>query len=73
MVFKRSVLITLETIDFFQHHLFRIYSQKHYWITCLHSITICWDTFVTYNFLNFFWDLSNSKAIKICYIMTIHS
>ena len=40
-------------------------------MVCLYSIKICYDIFVSYDFFNFFWNMFNSKAIKIYYIITI--
>ena len=36
------------------------------------STNICCDIFVTYKFINFFWNVFNSKAIKICYVINIY-
>ena len=36
-------------------------------MACLCSINICYDVFVSYEFFEFFWNMFNSKAIKIYY------
>ena len=44
----------------------------HFWIKCLYSINICYNIFVSNEFSNFFWNMFNSKTIKVCYIFSIH-
>ena len=46
--------------------------STHYWMICLHSINFFFATFLfPINVLISFWDLLNTKTIKICHIITI--
>ena len=36
----------------------------------LYSTNICCDICVAYEFFYFFWNVFNSKAIKVCYIVS---
>ena len=42
-------------------------------IVYLYYINICYDIFVSYEFLSFIWNMFNSKIIKIYHIITIQS
>ena len=48
-------------------------ASAHYWIICLYSINICYDILVTDKLFDFFWNIFNFKAIKVCYINIIHT
>ena len=45
--------------------------SAHYLIIYLYSKNICY-IFVFYEFLKFFWNMFNSKTIKVCYIFNIY-
>ena len=47
-------------------------NQAHYWIIYLYFINILCSIFISNEFSNFFSNTFNSKAIKVCYIFTIH-
>ena len=38
----------------------------------LYSEDICYDIFIANKSLHFFWNVFNTKAIKVCYIITIY-
>ena len=46
--------------------------STNYWIINLYSINICYNIFISYELFNFFWNMFNSKAIKVCYINRIY-
>ena len=46
--------------------------STHYWLICLYSTNICYDIFAASEIFNFIWNIFNSKALKACYIITIH-
>ena len=60
-IFMICIIYLLYLLDMFP--IFMI-SYFNYRIIHLHSINICWDIFVFYEFSNFFWNMLNSKAIK---------
>ena len=64
---------------FWKHFTFRHKINKsnanvstHYWIICLYSTNICYNIFAASEIFNFIWNIFNSKALKACYIITIH-
>ena len=45
---------------------------KHYRIVGLFSEYICYDTFAANNLFDLFWNVFNTKVIKVCQTITIY-